>query len=231
MPGARRCTDRVTQASALSVASWYHQSHAPIATPRCMGDPSPPVGRCPMSCRRRGVVADQRQLTPTVTAQADTGHTFATVRSARLTELIGADQADTLQSSRRWLPLITAVDHALQRGWRLDDILGAAVIPDDGPWMQRWSGASRCWPTRDPPTSRASRFLSPRRQTRAQHRAAVGDQTADRGGPDHTGAAVGSPGQPARPTTPPTAGLAWPWRSSCRESMIKDTMSPRSLEP
>ena len=74
-----------------------------------------------------------RQLTPTVTAQADTGHTFATVRSARLTELIGADQADTLQSSRRWLPLITAVDHALQRGWRLDDILGAAVIPDDGP--------------------------------------------------------------------------------------------------
>ena len=73
-----------------------------------------------------------RQLTPTVTAQADTGHTFATVRSARLTELIGADQADTLQSSRRWLPLITAVDHALQRGWRLDDILGAAVIPDDG---------------------------------------------------------------------------------------------------
>jgi hypothetical protein len=40
-----------------------------------------------------------RHLTPTVAAQADTGHTFTTVRSTQLTELIGADRADTLQSS------------------------------------------------------------------------------------------------------------------------------------
>ena len=39
-PGARRCTDQVTQASALSVASWYHPSHAPNATPRCTGEPA-----------------------------------------------------------------------------------------------------------------------------------------------------------------------------------------------
>ena len=73
-----------------------------------------------------------RHLTPTVTAQADTGHTFTTAWTSRLAELIGADQADTLQSSRWWPALVTAVDHALQRGWRLDDLLGAAGMPDAG---------------------------------------------------------------------------------------------------
>jgi DNA primase catalytic core len=73
-----------------------------------------------------------RHLTPTLTAQADTGQTFTTVRSTRLAELVGADQTDTLQSSVWWPPLVTAVDHALQRGWRLDDLLAAAVMPDAG---------------------------------------------------------------------------------------------------
>jgi hypothetical protein len=73
-----------------------------------------------------------RHLTPTVAAEADTGHTFTAVRSTRLIELIGADQAETLQSSVWWPALVTAVDHALQRGWRLDDLLGAAGIPDAG---------------------------------------------------------------------------------------------------
>ena len=73
-----------------------------------------------------------RHLTPTVTAQADTDHTFTTAWTSRLAELIGADRADTLQSSRWWPPLVTAVDHALQRGWRLDDLLGAAGMPDAG---------------------------------------------------------------------------------------------------
>jgi DNA primase catalytic core len=48
------------------------------------------------------------------------------------TELVGADQADTLQSSRWWPALVTAVDPALQRGWRLDDLFGAARMPDAG---------------------------------------------------------------------------------------------------
>ena len=116
-----------------------------------------------------------RHLTPTVTAQADTGHTFTTVRSTRLTELIGADRADSLQSSRWWPALVTAVDHALQRGWRLDDLLGAAGMPDAGSGMQprRWFGASRCWPTQCPPTSPASRPLAPPLWTLEQRRAAV----------------------------------------------------------
>ena len=73
-----------------------------------------------------------RHLTPTVTAQADPDHTVTTAWTSRLTELVGADRADTLQSSRWWPPLVTAVDHALQRGWRLDDLLGAAGMPDAG---------------------------------------------------------------------------------------------------
>ena len=73
-----------------------------------------------------------RHLTPTVAAQADTLNTFTTVLSTRLAELIGADRADSLQSSRWWPALVTAVDNALQRGWRLDDLLGAAGMPDAG---------------------------------------------------------------------------------------------------
>jgi DNA primase catalytic core len=69
-----------------------------------------------------------RHLSPTVAAQADTDHTFTTVRSTRLTELIGADRADSLQSSVWWPALVTAVDHALQQGWRLDDLLGAVNL-------------------------------------------------------------------------------------------------------
>jgi DNA primase catalytic core len=67
-----------------------------------------------------------RHLTPAVAAQADTGHTFTTVRSTWLIELTGADRADSLQASRWWPALVTGVDDALQRGWRLDDLLGAA---------------------------------------------------------------------------------------------------------
>ena len=59
-------------------------------------------------------------------------HTFTTAWTTRLAELIGADQADTLQSSVWWPALVTAVDQALQRGWRLDDLLGAAGMPDAG---------------------------------------------------------------------------------------------------
>jgi hypothetical protein len=73
-----------------------------------------------------------RHLTPTVAANVDTDHTHATTWTPRLDELLGADRADALQSSRWWPPLITAVDQALQRGWRLDDLLGAADRPQDG---------------------------------------------------------------------------------------------------
>ena len=100
-----------------------------------------------------------RHLTPTVAAQADTGHTFTTVRSTRLAELIGADQADTLQSSR-------GGQRSLRQSTTPCSAAGGSTTFSEPPacqmpglWMQprRWFGASRCWPTRRPPTSRASR--------------------------------------------------------------------------
>ena len=67
-----------------------------------------------------------RHLTPAVASQAEPHNTFTTAWSLRLAEQIGADRADTLQSSVWWPPLAAAVDHALQRGWRLEELLGAA---------------------------------------------------------------------------------------------------------
>ena len=95
-----------------------------------------------------------RHLTPAVAAQADTDHTFTTAWTSRLAELVGEDQADTLQASRWWPALVAAVDHALQRGWRLDDLLRTPV-PGMGLLIRarRCSGASRCWPTQCRPTS------------------------------------------------------------------------------
>jgi hypothetical protein len=45
-----------------------------------------------------------RHLTPTVTAHIDPDHPFTTARSMRLAKLVGADRADSLQSSRWWPP-------------------------------------------------------------------------------------------------------------------------------
>jgi len=73
-----------------------------------------------------------RQLTPAVASQAEPHNTFTTAWTLRLAELIGADRADALQSSVWWPPLVTAVEHALQRGWRLDDLLGAVDMIDAG---------------------------------------------------------------------------------------------------
>ena len=113
-----------------------------------------------------------RHLTPTVTAQADTDHTFATVRTTRLAELIGADQADTLQvqpcGGQRSL-LQSTMPCSAAGGSTTFSEPPACQMP--GLWMQprRWFGASRCWPTRptdepgEPPFSAAPADLDQRR--------------------------------------------------------------------
>jgi hypothetical protein len=73
-----------------------------------------------------------RHLTAAVAAQVETDHTLATVWASRLDELLGADRVSDLKSSRWWQPLVTAVVHGLERGWRLDDLLRAAAGPQDG---------------------------------------------------------------------------------------------------
>ena len=108
-----------------------------------------------------------RHLTPAVTAQADTDHTFTTAWTSRLVELVGADRADTLQASR-------VVASARYCGRPRPAARLAARRPPQNPrprqpgllmQARRWCGASRCSPTRCPPTSRASRPLAPRQRT------------------------------------------------------------------
>jgi hypothetical protein len=42
---------------------------------------------------------------------------------SRLAELVGAEHAETVQASPWWPALVTAVDHRLQHGWRLEDLI------------------------------------------------------------------------------------------------------------
>jgi AAA domain len=73
-----------------------------------------------------------RHLTPAVAAQVETDHTLAPTWASRLDELLGADRVNDLKSSRWWQPLVIAVVHGLERGWRLDDLVRGATGPQDG---------------------------------------------------------------------------------------------------
>ncbi|HEX8509100.1 MAG TPA: toprim domain-containing protein, partial [Propionibacteriaceae bacterium] len=68
-----------------------------------------------------------RHLTPAVANQADPRHTLTTPWTEQLTTILGSEQADQLQRSQWWPPLVTAIDHALARGWPLEQLL------NDGP--------------------------------------------------------------------------------------------------
>ena len=71
-----------------------------------------------------------RHLTPAVAAQADSGPITTTCWIPHLAELVGADRVETVRTSPWWPPLVTAVGHALQRGWRLDQLLNGAPTLD-----------------------------------------------------------------------------------------------------
>jgi DNA primase catalytic core len=73
-----------------------------------------------------------RHLTPNLATQVDTDRTLATAWTFRLDELLGSDRADDIQSSRWWPPLVVAVQQALERGWRLDDLIRPAGSQQDG---------------------------------------------------------------------------------------------------
>ena len=67
-----------------------------------------------------------RHVNPAVSAQTS-GPAVPTVPwESRLAELIGTGHAQLIQTSPWWPALVTAVDHALQRGWRLDDLISGA---------------------------------------------------------------------------------------------------------
>jgi hypothetical protein len=63
-----------------------------------------------------------RHLTPAILTRVNRDSVTAACES-RPAEIIGAERAETLQASPWWPALVTAVDHRLQRGWRLEDLL------------------------------------------------------------------------------------------------------------
>jgi DNA primase catalytic core len=64
-----------------------------------------------------------RHLTPAVAAQIGDQDNLTTGWSTRLADLLGADRAERIQASSLWPALVSNVDHGLQRGWRLEDLL------------------------------------------------------------------------------------------------------------
>jgi DNA primase catalytic core len=84
-----------------------------------------------------------RHLAPAVAAQVGDGshgEGVTTAWSAQLPDLFGAERAARIQASTWWPALVTNIDHGLQRGWQLEDLLGAGrALPSDG-----WDGVDEC---------------------------------------------------------------------------------------
>lgn len=84
-----------------------------------------------------------RHLTPAVAAQVGDGahgEGVTTAWSTQLPELLGTERAVRIQASTWWPALVANVDHGLQRGWQLEDLLGAGrPLPSDG-----WEGVDEC---------------------------------------------------------------------------------------
>jgi DNA primase catalytic core len=64
-----------------------------------------------------------RHLPPPQAAGANRDAAFTRPWESTLAELVGAERGEALQASAWWPALVTAVDHGLQRGWRLEDLL------------------------------------------------------------------------------------------------------------
>ena len=69
-----------------------------------------------------------RHLSPAVTL--DPGHSLATGWTEGLPSLVGEQRATELQASLWWPALVAVVDHAVQRGWTVADVLAQ---PPSGP--------------------------------------------------------------------------------------------------
>jgi DNA primase catalytic core len=66
-----------------------------------------------------------RHLNPALSAQTNRPAVPTVPWESRLAELVGTDRAQLIQTSPWWPALVTAVDHARQRGWRLEDLISA----------------------------------------------------------------------------------------------------------
>jgi DNA primase catalytic core len=68
-----------------------------------------------------------RHLPPSLSSQVHPDAAFNKPWESKLAQLVGAKRAEALQASPWWPALITAVDHGLQRGWRIEDLICATA--------------------------------------------------------------------------------------------------------
>ncbi len=69
-------------------------------------------------------------LSPAVDTTARTDQLLSTTWVPTLAQRLGDDRARAMQASTWWPVLVTTVDHALQRGWSLDDLAATAPAPE-----------------------------------------------------------------------------------------------------
>lgn len=70
-----------------------------------------------------------RRIGPAVLHEVD--QSLSTTWQPRLVEILGGERAQHLQQDSMWPTLVTSIDHALQRGWRLEDLLTGTQDADD----------------------------------------------------------------------------------------------------
>ena len=111
---------------------------------RTAADPDHPAGALPDEHAAAALWWRMaRQLTPAVAAQigdGSHGEGVTTEWADRLADLFGPERASSIQASSWWPALVSNVDHGLQRGWQLEELLGAGrALPSDG-----WDGVDEC---------------------------------------------------------------------------------------
>ncbi|WP_052112695.1 MobF family relaxase [Knoellia aerolata] len=70
-----------------------------------------------------------RRIGPAVLHEVD--QTLSTTWQPRLVEILGGERALHLQRDSMWPAMVTSIDHALQRGWRIEDLLAGTQDADD----------------------------------------------------------------------------------------------------
>jgi hypothetical protein len=70
-----------------------------------------------------------RRTGPAVLHKVD--QSLSTTWQPRLVDILGGERAQHLQRDSMWPALVTSIDHALQRGWRLEDLLTGTQDADD----------------------------------------------------------------------------------------------------
>ena len=135
-PSGATCSTRPRPpcAATSSPPSWPNgspPSPAPASTPTTSCAPRPPKPTCPTTTPPPRCGGGSAATSPPPSPPASTtSHTLTPTWTTHLTTALGTERARDLQDSPFWPALVTAVDHALARGHRLDTVTAMAGLLD-----------------------------------------------------------------------------------------------------